>query len=601
MSNQAGYGSITWRAWSDDAFLAVQQEGKPILLTLTATWCHWCHVMDETSYSDPRVIDLVNSRFIPIRVDVDRRPDLSRRYNQGGFPSIAILNDRGELLDGCLYTPPDQMAGFLEQVVADYPNSSLHASGPGLENEPIASAQHPAGNTQDSPTSIVLQRLQELNDPDFGGFGREPKQPPWEGLRFLMALYSRSGEKPLLDMIIRCLDGMKSGLYDSNDGGFFRYSVTRDWKVPHYEKMSVTNANLAVLYLEAYQLTRRRPYKDVAVGALSYLLSTLYDQPKGLIYGSQDASEDYYRLSWKDREAITPKPKVDYTAYAGWNALVAAALTKAYGVLGPTNYLKTAANILEMLWNESWYSEQGMAHLIGGSQEQPAVLEDQVLFLRASLDLYQATGQVKQLHRAIDVVRCIQKLFGAADGGYYDTPQLSTDSNQPLLSEMPVMENSLLAEALATLLCLTGEEEYQVQATDALKQFGAIVPGGSYLGPNKSRRMEEDEEQLFLPAGSAWGRAWDMMARGPVHLVVVGTSSNMKTRNLLRAALKMYAPHRVIQLLDPGQDGDCIASLGFPVRQEPALYACMDGMCLAPITSGQELRTALTARPWATR
>ena len=92
MTLQSEVGSIPWREWSEEAFLACRQERKPILLTLTATWCHWCHVMDETSYSDPRIIDLVRSRFVPVKVDVDQRQDISKRYNQGGFPSVAILN-----------------------------------------------------------------------------------------------------------------------------------------------------------------------------------------------------------------------------------------------------------------------------------------------------------------------------------------------------------------------------------------------------------------------------------------------------------------------------------------------------------------------------
>lgn len=113
--------TINWNQWSEEVFLSARQQGKPVLLTLTATWCHWCHVMDQTTYADEKVINLISSRFIPVRVDVDRRPDLSRKYNQGGFPSVALLNDRGEILAGRVYTPPEQMALLLEQVSDRYP------------------------------------------------------------------------------------------------------------------------------------------------------------------------------------------------------------------------------------------------------------------------------------------------------------------------------------------------------------------------------------------------------------------------------------------------------------------------------------------------
>lgn len=108
--------SIAWRDWNETAFEAAKAEGKPVLLTLGATWCHWCHVMDETAYADERVIGLVNDRFIPVRVDVDQRPDISLRYNQGGYPSIALLTGNGEFVAGRPYTPPDEMLALLERV-----------------------------------------------------------------------------------------------------------------------------------------------------------------------------------------------------------------------------------------------------------------------------------------------------------------------------------------------------------------------------------------------------------------------------------------------------------------------------------------------------
>jgi len=169
-----------------------------------------------------------------------------------------------------------------------------------------------------------------------------------------------------------------------------------------------------------------------------------------------------------------------------------------------------------------------------------------------------------------------------------------------LAREKPLLENSLLAEALLTLHCLTGEEGYRRLARSTLEVFNDVVPGSSYLGPRGSRGMEEDEERLFLPAGAAWGRAWDMLINNPVHMAVVGPSSRPKTRGLVRGAHRLYAPHRVVQLIDPNRDGARIESLGFPLKREPALYVCLGEKCLPPISTARELMGLRTALPWRT-
>jgi len=222
------------------------------------------------------------------------------------------------------------------------------------------------------------------------------------------------------------------------------------------------------------------------------------------------------------------------------------------------------------------------------------------MFLRASLALHQATGEGKHLQRAVEVAGTIHTQFGAVDGGYCDVALSdATLAGAPLLRERPVLENALLAESLAGMACLTGNEEYRNQAAEVLETFESIVPGSSFLGPRQSRRVEEDEERLFMPAGSAWARARRLLSCGPVHLVIVGSAAHPLTKKLLRAALKTYVPHRVVQTLDPERDRGRLESLGFPAGNEPALYACMNNMCLAPIRSAREVSDLPAARPWA--
>ena len=588
MSQNHGASAIPWREWNEEAFVAARSESKPVLLTLGATWCHWCHVMDQQAYSDRRVIDLINSRFIPVRVDVDQRPDISLRYNQGTYPSVVILSGNGEFLTGRPYTPADEMAELLQQVSSgEFVLEGAGGDAPARQTVSAASVD------------AVMGRLEQLYDSQFGGFGVEPKQPPWEALHFLAARYGNTGDRSILRMVNTTLEGMWNGIYDHRDQGFFRYAVSRDWKVPHYEKMLVTNASLAMAYLEAYQATPRPVFKNAVQGIVRYMISTLYSSDDGLFFASQDADDPFYQKSWKDRE-VAAAPPIDRTFYAGWNALACHALIRAGDVLGVAAYRRVGIDTLERLWINSWTAEGGLCRRVGAYGDASPVLTDQVEFLRALLALYQSTGEADKLERAVEVATTTGRLFGAPGGGYYDAILPQSFEAMLLPREQPVRDNAVWAESLLALAYLTGDSSYAAQASAALDAFQSVVPGRSYLGSHASRRMEEDEEALFLPAGAAWGRARDMQTQGPVSLVIVGDSSDPAYAPLHRAALRAYAPHRIVQPLDSRRDSGKIRELGFPTDREPSLYACMGERCLAPITTPQTVRQMARSRPWAT-
>ena len=591
MSQSHGADGIAWRDWSECAFQSSRSEDKPVMLTLGATWCHWCHVMDETAYSDPRVIDLVNSGFIPVRVDVDQRPDISLRYNQGTYPSVAFLTPDGELLAGRPYTPADEMAALLEQI----------SSGEFVQEEPRSASDigSPTRNQANASVDAVLDRLQDLYDEEFGGFGLEPKQPAWEALGFLLARYGLTGDRALLGMVETTLQGMWHGIYDRKDQGFFRYSVSRDWKVPHYEKMLVSNANLAMAYLDTFQITRKAIYRTAAHGILDYVLTTLFSAEDGLFFASQDSDEPFYQGSWESRDQRA-SPPIDHTFYAGWNALAAQALLQAGDVLNHASLGRLGADVLDKLWPGSWSAEGGLSRRVGVASAATPTLIDQVYFLRAWLARYQSTGRPEYLGRAIEIASTTDRLFGARDGGCYDTAAPQSFEAGFLRREQPVLDNSSWAEALMVLARLTGDEGYAERAAATLEIFEPVVPGKSYLGDHASRRMEEDEEALFLPAGAAWGRARSLLTHGPVSLVVVGDASDPSYRPLHQAALRVHAPHKVVQPLDIERDAQRIGELGFPVRRDAALYACMGEQCLAPITTPQGVREMARSRSWAT-
>ena len=193
----------------------------------------------------------------------------------------------------------------------------------------------------------------------------------------------------------------------------------------------------------------------------------------------------------------------------------------------------------------------------------------------------------------------MERLFGAPAGGCYDTLPPGSFEAAFLPREQAVLDNGAWAESLLGLSHLTGNVEYSERAAAALQIFEPVVPGRSYLGSHSSRRMEEDEEALFLPAGSAWGRARDLQAYGPVTLVLVGDSSSPAYRRLHRAALRTCASNRLVQPLDAERDSKRIRDLGFPAQTEPQLYACMEDRCLAPIATTKGVQEMARSRPWA--
>src|SRR3989338_4318962 len=224
--------NIEWLEWSNEAFEKAKRENKPILLDIYGVWCHWCHRMEE-SYEDPIVIEIINEKFIAIKVDTDKRPDINERYNQGGWPTTAFLTPDGMVIAGATYLPSAQLAMMLEQVYNYFQRSDLQfeIQKPSVEEGDVKSA-----------ASEVFDEALISFDTVHGGFGSEPKFPMTDAIELALLMH-RQDNKAALRVATKTLDGMM-GIFDPVEGGFYRYSVTREWDKPHYEKMLETNAQL---------------------------------------------------------------------------------------------------------------------------------------------------------------------------------------------------------------------------------------------------------------------------------------------------------------------------------------------------------------------
>jgi uncharacterized protein YyaL (SSP411 family) len=429
---------IHWRAFGAEAFATARATHRPLLLSLSAIWCHWCHVMDETTFSDARVITLLNERFVPLRVDADQHPDVERRYLLGGWPTVAVLTPTGEIVDGGTYLAPDRFLALADAAARTFATggSALAAQLARFPHGDDAPAPH-APTPDPTLVESTLHALTSSADLQFGGFGAGQKFPDAPAVRLLLVVGERDLARQTLDGILH--------LEDPVVGGFFRYAMQRDWTHPHYEKLLATNAELLALFARAARLLDEPRYHAAALRTAGWLRATLYDEHSGALWASQDADERYYSLDAAAR-SHTPAPYIDRTLLADRACLAIAALASAAHDLDRPELLRFARAATRALPSPLMHAPA-----------VPAQLADYAECSLAAL----ALGDVA---RARALVAAAAPL-AAPDGAYYDTlprPPLTT-------RRRPAVENARLATALTRF----GE---RAQARRILAAVAAPIP-----------------------------------------------------------------------------------------------------------------------------
>lgn len=470
--------AVAWLPWGAAAFGRAREEGKPVLLSLAASWCGSCRRMDDTTYADPLVATAINHRFIPIRVDVDDRPDLSERYTLGGWPTTAFLTAAGEMLGGGTFVAPDRMRTVLDQVCEAYPGRGERGVAD-IERRPPVPA--PAATDAD------LHDLAFATfDPEHGGFGVEPKFPLVAPLR--LALDLSTGAAPSYrDMVEASLDAMGwGGLYETVDGGFFRCAADRRWDQPHTEKLLETNAALLRLYLDAgtaYGLTR---FTERAADVLRYVQTWLADPLDGGWAGSQCAGEDYYAADAAARAALTP-PAVRRVLYADGNAEMASAALHAAAVFGDDGLRDFALKSLERVLLACYKPGQGVAHAAGAGCVR-GLLGDQAAMMAATLDAFETTSNVVYEMMAEELARyAVRTMWDEAGGGFFDRapgpggPGGDAEDLGLLRQRLkPFIPNCELSRTLRRLAAASGDNEFTALADRTL---AAMAPLAAAQGP----------------------------------------------------------------------------------------------------------------------
>jgi uncharacterized protein YyaL (SSP411 family) len=338
---QHGDNPVEWYPWGEEALAKARAEGKPILLSIGYSACHWCHVMAHESFEDPAVASVMNDAFVNIKVDREERPDLDQIYQtahalltrrSGGWPLTMFLTPQGAPFFGGTYFPKEGrygLPGFLEllpKVAAAYREQGDRLAEQNLRLAEALQSLEPEGGAApplEAASKAALAGLKRTFDPVHGGFGGAPKFPHPAELDFCLRAWADDADEQALAIVRTTLDRMADGgIHDQLGGGFCRYSVDAQWTIPHFEKMLYDNGPLLALYADFARVTGERRYADVARDIVGWLVREMR-AGDGAFYSSLDADSEgeegkfYVWTREEAREAVSGQEWVVAEPYYG--------------------------------------------------------------------------------------------------------------------------------------------------------------------------------------------------------------------------------------------------------------------------------------------
>jgi uncharacterized protein len=675
---QHAHNPVDWYPWGPEALERARREDKPILLSIGYAACHWCHVMERESFEDPATASLMNEGFVSVKVDREERPDLDSIYmdavqamtGHGGWPMTVFLTPEGQPFYAGTYFPDEDRHGMpaftrvLEAVSEAWQTRRDDLAEQG--RRVVASIAQGGGlrESVDPLTDEILRQafsgLRQLFDARWGGFGGAPKFPQPMTLEFVLRAHLR-GFEAALEMATTTLDRMADGgVYDQAGGGFHRYSTDGQWHVPHFEKMLYDNAQLARLYLRAWQVTGRVRYRRVAVETLDYLLREMR-HPDGAFFSSQDADSEgvegkFFVWSWEELLAAaeasgsSPVPAEAVATFLGavpegnwegtnvlWRPLPARRVAEEYGV--------AAEDVLARI-------DGVMARLQDLRRSRvPAATDDKVLAgwnalaisaLAEAGRVLEETAYVEAAERAAEFVlsrlrRDDGRLLRSWREGRAGGPAYLDDHAYLASACLTLYETTFdlrwfrearaLTGAILQLFADPDNGGYFQTGSDAealvvrpKELFDNAVPSGNSVAAEVLQRMAllTGEPDLERAAASALRLVRDLMVRAPSmfghalsaldlylgpspEVAIVGDPASPDTRRLVREVHSRFLPNAVLAVSGP--DGDASGEVGLlqdrPLLDGlPAAYVCERFVCSRPVTDPADLAALLTS--WGT-
>ncbi|MEN9573818.1 MAG: hypothetical protein RL514_1673 [Verrucomicrobiota bacterium] len=305
------HNPVDWYPWGEAAFKKARDEGKPILLSIGYSTCHWCHVMERESFEDEKVGAFMSKHFVAIKLDREERPDVDKIYmtavqamgQGGGWPLNVFLTPDLKPFYGGTYFPPEpkfgrpsflQLLGRISELWVEKRKDLTESAGQIAEQLKSLGEHEPNKDAVLAPVVLTnaLKRMTAEYDPRHGGFGRAPKFPRPSQPAFILRAAVREGNQEAIKAVLHTCERMAAGgMYDQLGGGFARYSVDEKWLVPHFEKMLYDNAQLLHLYLDAHLVSGEARFADVARDIVRYVLRDM-THPEGGFYSAEDADSE---------------------------------------------------------------------------------------------------------------------------------------------------------------------------------------------------------------------------------------------------------------------------------------------------------------------
>ena len=615
-ANPTTQPTITWQPWSDDVFARAKAENKFVLMDLQAVWCHWCHVMDESTYRDPRVIALINQRYIAVKVDQDSRPDIANRYEDYGWPATVVFNATGnEIVKRRGYIEPDPMASMLQAIIDD------PTPGPSVQPDTDIRAASNAGLTKDQRDQLA-DNIKRLYDDQNAGWAGATKFVDADVLEYCARLAAHGDARA--DTMARQTLTANLKLLDPAWGGVYQYSTDGDWLHPHFEKIMSYQADDLRTYARAYSIyhtptpgsERTRDDPDSSANSAnqsgsseypstslrtglrtrrgedeptSYLhaaqsihryLTTFLLNPDGAFYTSQDAdlhpgehSTAYFALDDPQRRALGV-PRIDTHIYSRENGWAIAALVAYANTTGDADALSQATRAANWIIAHRSLEAGGFSH-----NEHDAAgpyLGDTLAMGRAFLALHAATADRDWLDRAESAARFIATHFAHSNS----LGVVTAAQHGPLRPRPQLDENVAVARFARLLYAYTAREEHQQLADRAMRYLASpdIINTRHWL---VGGILLADQE----------------MNGEPLHVTIVGKKNDALARDLYATARATPRSYLRLEWYDPSEGPLPRMDVQYPKLPTAAAFICTGTRCSSPAKDVQSLRQKLTSAP----